>query len=333
MAPVPDGSLILVTGVNGYLGSHIAKELLHQGFRVRGTVREAYKAEYMHGLFDEKYGSDAFTTCIVEDMATTGAFDDVVKGCSGIIHVASDVCGITDPNKVIPVAAAGVQNALAAAARETSVKRFVLTSSSAACSFPCPDNGAPIDVTSWSDPRDDVVWAPPPYHEDRLMPVYIASKVTTEKSCWRFMEENKPSFTFNAVLPPWVLGTILSEQQPASSAGVFRKLWQGDEDAAVFLKNALVEFYINITDVAVLHAAALREVDVEGERLLAFGGKIDIDDTIRVFLRLRDGGDGFAEFDTTSKGYVNKTVVTERCRELLRRYGRPGFTSEAGLRA
>lgn len=83
MPAIPKGSLVLVTGVNGYIGSHIAKQLLEHGYRVRGTVRDAYKADYMYLLFDKNYGKDVFEVQIVKDMATEGAFDEVMKG---LIH-------------------------------------------------------------------------------------------------------------------------------------------------------------------------------------------------------------------------------------------------------
>lgn len=77
---IPKDSLVLVTGVNGYIASHVAEQLLEHGYRVRGTVRDAYKADYMHAVFDEKYGEHAFEVQIVKDMATDGAFDEVMKG-------------------------------------------------------------------------------------------------------------------------------------------------------------------------------------------------------------------------------------------------------------
>lgn len=80
MQAIPKKSVVLVTGVNGYIASHIAEQLLEHGYRVRGTVRDAYKADYMHALFDEKYGEDAFEVQIVKDMATDGAFDEVMEG-------------------------------------------------------------------------------------------------------------------------------------------------------------------------------------------------------------------------------------------------------------
>lgn len=80
MSVIPKGSLILVTGVNGYIGSHVAEQLLENGFRVRGTVRHTYKGDYMHQVFDAKYGRDAFEVQVVEDMAADGAFRGVMTG-------------------------------------------------------------------------------------------------------------------------------------------------------------------------------------------------------------------------------------------------------------
>jgi nucleoside-diphosphate-sugar epimerase len=80
MQAIPKGSLILVTGVNGYIGSHVAEQLLECGFRVRGTVRDTYKAKYMHAVFDDTYGKDSFDVYIVKDMASEGAFDEAIQG-------------------------------------------------------------------------------------------------------------------------------------------------------------------------------------------------------------------------------------------------------------
>ncbi|GKZ52116.1 hypothetical protein AbraIFM66951_000537, partial [Aspergillus brasiliensis] len=36
---LPKGALILVTGANGFIASHVSDQLLQMGYRVRGTVR------------------------------------------------------------------------------------------------------------------------------------------------------------------------------------------------------------------------------------------------------------------------------------------------------
>lgn len=87
MAPFDDpaitpGSTILVTGVNGFVGAHVADQLLQQGYKVRGTVRDAVKQQWLAALFSEKYGTEKFELITVQDMREPGAFDDAVSGTS-----------------------------------------------------------------------------------------------------------------------------------------------------------------------------------------------------------------------------------------------------------
>lgn len=50
------GSSNLVTGISGYIGSHVADQLLQAGYYVRGTVRDETKGKWVKELFAEKYG-------------------------------------------------------------------------------------------------------------------------------------------------------------------------------------------------------------------------------------------------------------------------------------
>ena len=77
---IPEGSLVLVTGVNGWVGSNVADQFLHYGYRVRGTVRNVEKAAPLKALFDKKYGEGKFELVSVTDMVSEGAFDEVTKG-------------------------------------------------------------------------------------------------------------------------------------------------------------------------------------------------------------------------------------------------------------
>lgn len=47
---LPPGSKIFVTGVNGFIGSHIADQLLAEGYRVTGTTRDLTKVAWLQGL-------------------------------------------------------------------------------------------------------------------------------------------------------------------------------------------------------------------------------------------------------------------------------------------
>ncbi|KAH0423425.1 hypothetical protein CcaCcLH18_12207 [Colletotrichum camelliae] len=77
---VPKGSTVLVTGANGLLGSHVAKQFLEYGYKVRGTVRSPEKVAWLPAAFDKQYGQGNFELVQVSDMAAEGAFDEATKG-------------------------------------------------------------------------------------------------------------------------------------------------------------------------------------------------------------------------------------------------------------
>lgn len=77
---IPYGSLVVVSGATGFIGSHVADQLLAAGFMVRGTTRDVVKNSWILGYFKAKYGAEVFELVEVQDMAVAGAFDLVTKG-------------------------------------------------------------------------------------------------------------------------------------------------------------------------------------------------------------------------------------------------------------
>jgi hypothetical protein len=220
---IPKDWLILVTGANSWQGAwhlhcllrqpikrpggiesmltftgmHIVDQLLEHGYRVRGTVRDAEKAVWTSKFFKEKYGIGRYTTAIIPDMAKQCAFDIAIRGCAGIIHVASVTSMSSDPNEVITPSIAGAINALEAAHKEINLKRFVLCSSAAAA-VSC-DRGVRNEVTSesWNMLDFEDAWAPPPY-EGRANVVSASSKMQTEAAVWRWYHRRRPQFVLNS---------------------------------------------------------------------------------------------------------------------------------------
>lgn len=77
---ISKGSTVLVTGVNGYVGSYTADQLLLAGYKVRGTVRDASRTQWVLELFDKKYGPGKFERVVVPRMDVEGAWEEAIKG-------------------------------------------------------------------------------------------------------------------------------------------------------------------------------------------------------------------------------------------------------------
>ncbi|KAJ0340049.1 hypothetical protein KNSL1_011758 [Colletotrichum chrysophilum] len=203
------GSTVLVTGVNGLIGSHVADQFVRQGFKVRGTVRDTDKNAWISAYFDKTYGKGNFELLSVPDMSVENAYDEAVKGVSAFVHVASVVTFDPDPSKVIPLAVKGTEVAIKAAYKEPSVKRFVLTSSSSAAvpsgslqeNLPEDKIGSIITEESWNTEAVDLAWKPAPWGPDHGAIVYSASKAEQERFVWKYYKENqstRPDIVVNA---------------------------------------------------------------------------------------------------------------------------------------
>jgi len=127
---IPLNSLILVTGANGLIASHVTDQLLSAGYLVRGTVRSSHKSSYLLPLYTSRHGPNRFSLAEVHDLAAPHAWDATVRGVSGIAHVigATDL-GVQDSDASAAEELPWQITLLEAARREGTVKSFVFTSS------------------------------------------------------------------------------------------------------------------------------------------------------------------------------------------------------------
>ncbi|KAJ0159950.1 Aldehyde reductase 2 [Colletotrichum tanaceti] len=327
---ITKGSTVLVTGINGYLGSHVADQFLQHGYNVRGTVRDVNKSSWLCDLFDAKYGKGRFELLAVPDITVEGAYSEVVKGTSAFVHVAAVISFNPDPNQVIPTAVSGTMNALEAAYSERSVKRFVLCSSSVAAVPADPrTHKQPHVVTedTWNQDSLKLAWAPPPYTPERGMDVYSASKLECEQAIWKYHKENRhtrPDLVVNSVLPNGVFGKCLDviNQGYPSSAGAIQTLWSGAQLPELI---RAPQYFVDVQDIGTLHVAAAVLADVQDERIFGFAEPYNWDKVLGILRRQNPGHPFPDDFEGSVYPYTIKP--RDRAEELLKIMGRPGWTS------
>jgi nucleoside-diphosphate-sugar epimerase len=186
-----------------------------------------------------------------------------------VVHVASVTSLEIDPNKIITPSVAFLDNALAAAEKKKTVKRFVLTSSSAAVSQNKVNEVYDLTPEMWADWAVKEAWAPTPYTIDRAKANYYASKVLTEQRLWKYLEEKQPQFVVNSVLPDFIIGLGISPEKQGyvSSMGLFKQIFDNSGDT---WRSFGPQWCVDVVDTALLHIAGLLSPSAENERIFAF---------------------------------------------------------------
>jgi nucleoside-diphosphate-sugar epimerase len=194
---------------------------------------------------------------------------DESVGCSGVVHVASVTAFEIDPHKIVTPSIAFLKNALAAAAKEKSVKRFVLTSSSAAVSQNQMKEAYDLTADMWADWAVQEAWAPPPYAMERARANYYASKVQTEQKLWQYVKEKKLHFVVNSVLPDFIIGLGIEpkKQGYVSSMGLFKQMFDNSGDV---WRSFGPQWCVDAVDTALLHIAGLVCPGTKNERIFAY---------------------------------------------------------------
>jgi NAD dependent epimerase/dehydratase len=124
-------SPILVTGADGFIGSHVVEELLSQGARVRALVM--YNSFNSWGWLDRlPAAARGAIEVVAGDIRDGDCVRRAVKGCGGVLHLAALIAipfSYDAPEAYVDTNIKGTLNLLLAA-RDLGVERFVQTSTS-----------------------------------------------------------------------------------------------------------------------------------------------------------------------------------------------------------
>lgn len=250
----------LVTGVSGFLGGHVALQLLASGYRVRGTVRDPAKADKVTATL-RRAGADIsrldFATL---DLLADAGWTEAATGCDAVVHTASPFVTTMpkNPDDLIRPAVEGTRRAIEAALA-ANVARVVLTSSIAAIIYGHPRTKRTFDEGDWTDLGAAGTTA------------YRSSKTLAEAEAWALMDAAGRRGDLAVINPGTILGPLLDDD-PGTSGAIVAQMIRGKVPAA---PNMTLE-WVDVRDVAAAHIAAIDSPDAGGNRHIVSGDALSL---------------------------------------------------------
>src|SRR3954468_9026018 len=109
----------LVIGANGFLGSHVTRQLVESGAEVRAMVREGANTTGIDDLAVQRFHGDVFSTEVLRE---------AMAGCDVVYYCVVDTrAWLRDPAPLFRTNVEGLRHVLDAAV-DADLRRFVFTS-------------------------------------------------------------------------------------------------------------------------------------------------------------------------------------------------------------
>ena len=245
---------VLVTGISGYIASHVARKLLDLGYTVRGTVRNKAKGQRIVDALAAD-GADVSQLELVEaDLGADAGWAAAVKDCRYIQHIASPfpMEAPSDREALVPEARAGAQRVLEHGL-SAGVDRIVMTSSMVAM-MGRPGRGSEMIVREgdWADPD----W--------KKLTAYPVSKTRAEQSAWAYVRAQKMDAKLTTICPGLVFGPDPYNNGGASLA-LIKAMFEGEFPRVPKIAYPIVD----VRDCAAIHVKAMTATGAKGRRLMA----------------------------------------------------------------
>ncbi len=258
---------VLVTGASGYIAGFVIRQLVAEGWTVRGSVRSPAKADSVRktlGLPDLEL--------VALDLTSDAGWAAAMAGISHVQHIASPIptAEPRDPQTVIGPARDGALRAVKFA-HAAGVQRLVMTSSMAAIAYGHPEPRPVFTEKHWTNADSPDAYA------------YIKSKTRAERAARDWMAASGAGMEFVTVNPAAVLGPVLGDDF-SPSLQVIQKLMDGSLPGLPRLGFGIVD----VRDVADLHVRVMTAPAMDGERFIASGKFLWMRDVADI-LKLRLG--------------------------------------------
>ncbi len=244
---------VLVTGGSGFIALHCIQQLLSLGFKVRCTVRsEKKELEVIKAMQHHSSNSDLLTI-VFADLMNDEGWEDAVKGCKYVLHIASPFVTQEPANEDILIRpAVNGTIRLLNACTVHQVEKVVLTSSFVAIGY------------GHAEPKiyDERDWT---QYNDRSVTAYAKSKTLAEKTAWDFVQslDEKRRFKLTVLNPAGVMGPMLSDDIGTTNAELLLLL-RGKFPRVPKLHVG----WVDVRDVAKAHITAMTCASTDNERII-----------------------------------------------------------------
>lgn len=203
-----------IIGGSGFIGSHITKKFLKEGFQVKVSATDITKKEKYQHLWNLKNADNLQIQQL--DVTNKEELKEFVKDCNILIHGGTPfLLDFKDPQtELFDPTIKGTENFLEVTSETPTIDKVVLIASVAAynTNFPMPAGGKKTNDTFSEKDTPFISTESHPYAQAK----FIANQTVS-----KFIDENPTvHFEITSVSPVGVMGNSLSKREDSTSTGL-----------------------------------------------------------------------------------------------------------------